>query len=172
MKRNRSIVKLAFERDGGRCRNCNEPATAAHHVIPLVFGGTDALSNLICLCDACHYAAHRGMAVTQVKSTHEPTAQGQSSSSDFHAVNANNRDRQGRQLAFEIDPQLLQKLREYAADNRTTIAGTVRQFIADGLQNAELQEGDSLDGRLAWLESQVFRLIASTGSETYAEEVA
>lgn len=170
MKRNRSIVKLAFERDAGRCRNCSEPATAAHHVIPLAFGGTDALSNLVCLCDACHYAAHRGMAVTHVKNTLDVGAKSEAARTQAYVSVGGTRDRQGRQLAIVLDPELLQELKQYATNSKTTVASTVSDFIAAGLQGTQCTKEDSIDGRLAWLESQVFRLITSSVSASTAEE--
>lgn len=110
------------------------------------------------------------MAVTQVKSTFEVGAQIGPASAQAHVSVGGLRDRQGRQLAIEIDPELLQRLRQYATDNRTTMAATVRDFIAAGLQNAEFNQEDNLDGRIAWLESQVFRLITSGASANPSEE--
>lgn len=57
--------KEVFRRDNYECRNCGqkggmdgEAELAAHHVVPVSAGGNSFLSNLITLCEDCHYAAH------------------------------------------------------------------------------------------------------------------
>lgn len=53
-----SLKRQALQRDGWRCCNCGAPAEHAHHVVPLVRGGRDALGNLVSLCGPCHGAVH------------------------------------------------------------------------------------------------------------------
>ena len=50
-----------FERDGWRCTRCGKAGRLeAHHVIPLIHGGTRyELSNIRTLCRACHIAHHK-----------------------------------------------------------------------------------------------------------------
>jgi 5-methylcytosine-specific restriction protein A len=53
------LKPIAMKRDSYLCQSCIKKgiATAAaqvDHIKPKALGGTDALSNLQCLCDACH----------------------------------------------------------------------------------------------------------------------
>lgn len=55
--------RLAFERADGMCENCKyHKADDVHHIVFRSHGGTSELSNLICLCRACHHDAHSVMA--------------------------------------------------------------------------------------------------------------
>jgi hypothetical protein len=40
--------------NGMRCRYCGKKATAADHIVPSRFGGTDAASNLTAACRSCN----------------------------------------------------------------------------------------------------------------------
>ena len=53
----------ALDRDGHLCLNCRAPADHVHHIVPLINGGRDHLSNLASLCDQCHGAVH-GLSMT------------------------------------------------------------------------------------------------------------
>jgi hypothetical protein len=57
MQRNKRLVKERLDRDP-LCCNCGERATCAHHIVPLVLGGSDTLGNLASLCDGCHGLTH------------------------------------------------------------------------------------------------------------------
>ena len=50
--------KWAIERDNGLCVLCQAPATEVHHILFRSRGGDSRLSNLACLCRACHNMAH------------------------------------------------------------------------------------------------------------------
>ena len=54
------LCAAAFRRDGC-CIACGISARAvlaAHHVVPVQWGGRDALSNLVTLCANCHRSVH------------------------------------------------------------------------------------------------------------------
>lgn len=54
----RTIAKMNL---GNVCYNCGcTEAVELHHVVPLKFGGTNNLSNIVALCHRCHMAAHYG----------------------------------------------------------------------------------------------------------------
>lgn len=58
-KRNSGLKKKILKRDNFTCQKCKiQDKTArileAHHIIPLVMGGSDDLNNIITLCDDCH----------------------------------------------------------------------------------------------------------------------
>lgn len=53
-KRNKSLIKLVFNRDIGLCRCCGFRADQIHHIIPLIYGGKDEVTNMIAICDECH----------------------------------------------------------------------------------------------------------------------
>ena len=40
------------------CCNCGATATCEHHVVPIVCGGLDIISNKVPLCDRCHGLVH------------------------------------------------------------------------------------------------------------------
>ena len=40
------------------CCNCGAPAHHRHHIVPKALGGSDRLSNLAPLCEACHGLVH------------------------------------------------------------------------------------------------------------------
>lgn len=63
--RSRRFMKMLKERLGCRCANCGSgDIVEYHHVVPLAFGGTNELTNIVPLCYACHKAAHFGRHVT------------------------------------------------------------------------------------------------------------
>ena len=46
---------------GVKCRNCGSTKSIEyHHIIPLVFGGKDVLSNIVPICSDCHALIHFG----------------------------------------------------------------------------------------------------------------
>ena len=50
-----------IEFHGNKCVNCGLTGCIEfHHIVPVALGGTDALSNVVPLCYACHKAAHTG----------------------------------------------------------------------------------------------------------------
>jgi hypothetical protein len=57
-----SIRTSALTRDGYRCGNCGasgpDVALHVHHIVPLSRGGSNQLSNLRTLCNACHRQVH------------------------------------------------------------------------------------------------------------------
>jgi 5-methylcytosine-specific restriction endonuclease McrA len=58
--------KKAFRRDKWRCQNCGARNVVlhAHHIVPISFGGSDELYNLITLCERCHANKHPGIRLT------------------------------------------------------------------------------------------------------------
>ena len=55
--------RRVYVRDGYRCKNCGASDTEvhAHHVVPLLQGGSNDLTNLTTLCTACHTLIHPHM---------------------------------------------------------------------------------------------------------------
>jgi len=57
-----AVRRVVLARDGGRCRDCEEPADRreldVHHLVRRADGGRDEASNCITLCDGCHAARH------------------------------------------------------------------------------------------------------------------
>lgn len=66
---NRPLFKrMLKETLGCRCTNCNsENDIEYHHIVPLVFGGTNNLGNIVPLCHECHRFAHECKEVTKVR---------------------------------------------------------------------------------------------------------
>lgn len=58
-----TLRRQVYARAGYRCQNCGQGNTQlhAHHIVPLFRGGTNALTNLACLCDPCHRRIHPHM---------------------------------------------------------------------------------------------------------------
>lgn len=53
------VRREVYRRDGWRCALCDcSRYLQIHHVIPRGKGGSNAVQNLITLCDRCHAAAH------------------------------------------------------------------------------------------------------------------
>jgi hypothetical protein len=62
IKRNGYGKKAAMVRDGNKCVLCGfDFVVAVHHITPKRKGGTDRLTNLVCLCPNHHYMAHAGL---------------------------------------------------------------------------------------------------------------
>lgn len=58
------LAEAVKKRDNYTCQGCgDEDANElhAHHIVPLGAGGSNARSNLITLCDACHGRVHGGV---------------------------------------------------------------------------------------------------------------
>ncbi|WP_431911748.1 HNH endonuclease [Nonomuraea jabiensis] len=55
-----TLVRRARRRDRERCYLCGGPGRIVDHVIPVAEGGTWDLSNLACICDACHALKSQG----------------------------------------------------------------------------------------------------------------
>lgn len=57
------LRRKVYRRAGYRCQNCDRTNIElhAHHIVPLSVGGTNALTNLACLCRDCHEAIHPHM---------------------------------------------------------------------------------------------------------------
>lgn len=49
-----NLRPLVFERDGGVCVYCARPATVVDHVVALVDGGQNEMSNLVACCASCN----------------------------------------------------------------------------------------------------------------------
>lgn len=54
-----SLIRKTRRRDRERCYVCGGPGRIVDHVVPIAFGGTWDLSNLACICDACHHIKSR-----------------------------------------------------------------------------------------------------------------
>lgn len=53
---NRVKTRKVFERSGGFCVYCGQPALEADHVVPLSLGGPNNPSNLVPSCKSCNIA--------------------------------------------------------------------------------------------------------------------
>lgn len=49
-----TLIRRARRRDRDRCHLCGGPGQLVDHVEPVAEGGSWDLSNLACICDACH----------------------------------------------------------------------------------------------------------------------
>ena len=58
VERNSALRTTCLREANNECANCSQTATQAHHVVPLVLGGFDKLSNLVALCEECHEKVH------------------------------------------------------------------------------------------------------------------
>jgi plasmid stability protein len=82
------------------------------------------------------------------------------------------RDRKGAQLALEVEPQLLERLRARAAADGRPLAALVRRWLEAGLAGAlEQQAGPAgpdladLAERVGWLEAELAQLRRSASPE-------
>lgn len=58
---NPAFRKKIIKAKGSVCSNCkSEENIEYHHIVPLVLGGTNNMSNITALCHKCHKAAHYG----------------------------------------------------------------------------------------------------------------
>jgi len=57
----RVVADSRLEKDNYICQECGDKIKTliVHHVIPLCYGGTNKLKNLITLCESCHAYAHK-----------------------------------------------------------------------------------------------------------------
>jgi len=53
---NKTAVRTLKAED--KCQNCGNEGEHLHHIVPLVVGGTNNLSNLAVLCAECHGKVH------------------------------------------------------------------------------------------------------------------
>src|SRR3954453_7540056 len=69
------VRRVVLERDGYRCRDCEEPSARreldVHHLIRRADGGRDEASNCITLCDGCHAERHPNLQVSLARRTIE-----------------------------------------------------------------------------------------------------
>lgn len=56
-----TISAQVRKRDNNRCFYCGAEAQEVHHLIPLSKGGTTTMTNLVCVCKACHNRMHAHM---------------------------------------------------------------------------------------------------------------
>jgi len=58
----RHLRRRVLVRDQARCRHCSarEPDVTlhAHHIVPVERGGKDEITNIVTLCEFCHYETH------------------------------------------------------------------------------------------------------------------
>lgn len=58
---NPAFRKKIIKAKSSACSNCkSEENIEYHHIVPLVLGGTNNMSNITALCHKCHKAAHYG----------------------------------------------------------------------------------------------------------------
>ena len=58
ISRNNHLAKLTLQRDNYYCQKCSSTEDLqAHHIIPIMYGGINHLSNMITLCSNCHQYA-------------------------------------------------------------------------------------------------------------------
>ena len=74
----RKVRKQALARDEHLCQSCIKqgryiPASDVDHITPKAQGGTDALSNLQCLCKQCHMTKTAGRRVNPCDAQGRPT---------------------------------------------------------------------------------------------------
>ena len=56
---NPSFRKIMKKKLGGVCANCgSDKDIQYHHIVPILYGGTNNLSNIVPLCRFCHGKAH------------------------------------------------------------------------------------------------------------------
>ena len=54
-----SFRKKLKEKLGTKCCNCGSSEYIEyHHIVPIVYGGTNKLTNIVPICVSCHYKAH------------------------------------------------------------------------------------------------------------------
>lgn len=58
----RNVTDAMKDEIGRVCANCHKTTTDLmyHHIVPLSMGGADTISNMVCLCGACHDLIHYG----------------------------------------------------------------------------------------------------------------
>ncbi|WP_093886569.1 HNH endonuclease signature motif containing protein [Streptosporangium canum] len=54
-----TLMRRARRRDRERCYVCGGPGRIVDHIDPVAEGGSWDLSNLACICDACHQSKSR-----------------------------------------------------------------------------------------------------------------
>ena len=63
---NPMLKQQVLDRFGHRCANCGaEDGLEIHHIVPLLLGGTNNITNLVPLCFACHKSAHSGRHISK-----------------------------------------------------------------------------------------------------------
>jgi len=60
------LRREVLELDGYRCQNCGRSTKRLHihHIVPLSAGGSNDISNLVCLCEECHSVEHPHLSET------------------------------------------------------------------------------------------------------------
>ena len=47
---------------GTKCANClSEKELEYHHIVPIALGGSNLITNFVCLCSKCHETIHTGI---------------------------------------------------------------------------------------------------------------
>ena len=61
-RNNQFSLDILIALKGNKCVNCGiEKNIIFHHIVPLALGGKDILSNIVPLCDNCHFLLHHGV---------------------------------------------------------------------------------------------------------------
>lgn len=63
---NKKFKEYVLSVNGTRCVNCGEEYAELHHIVPLVFGGTNNVNNIVPLCYVCHKLAHGSVGVNKL----------------------------------------------------------------------------------------------------------
>lgn len=59
--RSSAFKRRVEEEHGNKCVNCGSSENIEkHHIVPILLGGTNRISNIVPLCHKCHEAAHSG----------------------------------------------------------------------------------------------------------------
>lgn len=145
---NYKYMRDVKEHAGNVCVNCGTSENIEyHHIVPLLLGGQERLSNVVALCHKCHLAAHHGRHISEYKSVksngRKPNVPDREAIEAFNLfLNAEIGQKKCKQMAGLSDGTKLKDNTRFMRYLESKNIENVKNNIDVIATNSELKDGD------------------------------
>lgn len=145
---NHKYMSDVKEHAGNVCVNCGTSENIEyHHIVPLLLGGQERLSNVVALCHKCHLAAHHGRHISEYKSVksngRKPNVPDREAIEAFNLfLNAEIGQKKCKQMAGLSDGTKLKDNTRFMRYLESKNIENVKNNIDVIATNSELKDGD------------------------------